>query len=99
MLGVEPRSVQGRYVTLQGKEETVQEPDGTIKVHGHGVAAAVPDGIGFRLTLSATHALSDEALQDVIARSDRHDAVLTELGLPHAARSTSGVSIRERPST
>jgi uncharacterized protein YggE len=71
------------------------QPDATIKIQGQGSAPAVPDGVRFRLTLSATRPRSDEALQDVTARSERLEALLTDLGIPDDARSTSGLSVRE----
>jgi uncharacterized protein YggE len=77
-------------------EGTMGQPDATIRIQGQGSAPAVPDGIRFRLTLSATRPRSDEALQDVTARSERLVALLTELGIPDEARSTSGPSIREQ---
>ena len=72
------------------------QPDATMRVQGQGSAPAVPDGIRFRLTLSATRPRSDEALLDVTDRSERLDALLTELGIRDEARSTSGLSIREQ---
>ena len=72
------------------------QPDATIRIQGQGSAPAVPDGIRFRLSLSATRPRPDEALQDVTARSERLDALLTELGIPDGSRSTSGLSIREQ---
>ena len=72
------------------------QPDATITIQGQGFAPAAPDGIRFRLTLSGTRARSDEALQDVTARSERLDALLAELGIPDEARSTTGLSIREQ---
>lgn len=72
------------------------QPDATIRIQGEGSAPAVPDGIRFRLTLSATRPRPDEALHDVTARSERLDALLTELGISDDARSTSGLSIREQ---
>lgn len=72
------------------------QPDATIRIQGQGFAPAVPDGIRFRLTLSATRPRPDEALHDVTTRSERLDALLTELGISDDARSTSGLSIREQ---
>ncbi|HET6790330.1 MAG TPA: SIMPL domain-containing protein [Actinomycetota bacterium] len=72
------------------------QPDATIRIQGQGSAPAVPDGIRFRLTLSATRPRPDEALHDVTTRSERLDALLTELGISDDARSTSGLSIREQ---
>jgi uncharacterized protein len=94
MLGVSVRSVQSPYVTLM--RGTMGQPDATIKIQGQGSAPTVPDGIRFRLTLSAIRPRSDDALQDVTARSERLDALLTDLGIPDEARSTSGLSIREQ---
>ena len=72
------------------------QPDATIRIQGQGSVPAVPDGIRFRLTLSATRKRPDEALQDVTARSERLDALPTELDIPDASHSTSGLSIREQ---
>jgi uncharacterized protein YggE len=72
-----------------------QASDGTISVHGEAVVAAVPDEIGFRLTVSAVKDRSEDALQDVTARGGRLDQLLTDLGIPRDERSTSGVSVRE----
>jgi uncharacterized protein YggE len=72
------------------------QPDATIRIQGQGSAPAAPDGIHFRLTLSATRPRPDEALHDVTARSERLDMLLTELRIPDEARSTTGLSIREQ---
>ena len=59
-----------------------QASDGTLTVQGEAVVAAVPDQIGFRLTVSAVEDRSEDALQEVTARGGRLDQLLTELGDP-----------------
>ena len=70
--------------------------DDTITVTGDAVVDATPDETRFRLTLTAVRPAADEALEDVMIRSDRLDALLTDLGIGHERRSTSGLSIREK---
>lgn len=72
------------------------EPERTITIRGEAVVPAEPDELRLRLTVSAVHSRQAEALQDVAARSQELEALLTELGVSKPNRITSGLSIREK---
>jgi len=73
-----------------------ERTDDTITVAGEAVVPAVPDETRFRVTVSAVRDAATEALEDVTTRSHRLETLLDELGIPHAKRSTTGISVSEK---
>jgi uncharacterized protein YggE len=79
-LGVEPERVGG---------------EATVTVRGDAVVRAEPDEALLWVTLSTLEQAPGPALADVSARSTTLVAMLEELGIPGADRSTTGVSVHE----
>ena len=67
----------------------------TVKVQGQAAVRAEPDEAIVWITLSALEESPGQALADVAARSDALVALLDELAVPKADRSTSGVTVSE----
>jgi uncharacterized protein YggE len=67
----------------------------TISVQGEAAVRAEPDEAMLLITLSALEDSPGKALADVAARSDALVALLDEVGIPKADRSTAGVTVGE----
>jgi Protein of unknown function (DUF541) len=76
------------YVRLDGMQP--DRANNTITVTGEALVDTTPDETRFRIMLTALRPAAEEALEDVTIRSDRLDALLTELGVPNEKRSTAG---------
>ncbi len=68
---------------------------GTVVVRGHAVVPGEPDQLEVALTVSAADDSAACALQEAGRLTAELVAVLAELGVPDASRSTSGLSVRE----
>lgn len=67
----------------------------TVTVRGYATIRAEPDDALLEVTLSALEDAPGPALSNVSARSDRLVALLDELGVAKADRSTTGVTVYE----
>ncbi|HKF15736.1 MAG TPA: SIMPL domain-containing protein [Candidatus Dormibacteraeota bacterium] len=68
---------------------------GTVVVRGHGLIPGEPDQLEVALTVSAVEDSAASALTVAARLSGELVSVLSELAVPDAARSTSGLSVRE----
>ena len=68
---------------------------GTVVVRGHGLVPGEPDQLEVALTVSAVEDSAASALTVAARLSGELVSVLSELAVPDAARSTSGLSVRE----
>lgn len=68
---------------------------GMVVVRGHAVVAGEPDELHLALSISAVESRADAALAEAARLSAELDSLLSELEVPKAARSTSGVSVQE----
>lgn len=67
----------------------------TVTVRGHAVVPGQPDEVGLTLAVSALAATPEEALTEAAERSRRLEAILDELEVPRASRTTTGLSVSE----
>jgi uncharacterized protein len=68
----------------------------TITVHGFATVPGTPDEAVVSFELRALRPAADEAYADVAERSGRFDALCEALDIPRSARSTQGISVREK---
>jgi uncharacterized protein YggE len=69
--------------------------ESTVIVRGEAVVPGEPDEVRLVLEVTALFPSPEEALADVAKRSEILEGIFDDLNIPRAARSTSGVSVRE----
>ncbi len=71
-------------------------PVPTVTVHGMGSAPVMPDRVEMILIVTARETTPDAALDRVAERDATLRQILDELGVPEAARITTGATVNER---
>ena len=68
---------------------------GMVVVRGHAVVPGEPDEVHLALSVTAVESRADAALTEAARLSEELQALLTEMDVPRASRTTAGVSVQE----
>jgi uncharacterized protein YggE len=67
----------------------------TVTVRGQAMVSGEPDEVRLAIELTSLFPIPEQALADVARRSEILEHIFENLDIPRAARTTSGLSVRE----